>query len=203
MKKIILILVVTAIAVLGGHLVYDYYYPPATMHMGSMNEMGDMHDMDGMHDMDSMMPMSHKDATYMIEDNSVTLMKGMSEMPAMPGSASKVTTSYFGNEAMGDLNGDKMPDVAFILTQNSGGSGTFYYVVVALETNMGYHGTNAILLGDRIAPQTTEIRDGGVIVNYAERKTGEPMTARPSVGVSKYLKVTGTTLEVVPIVENQ
>jgi len=57
-----------------------------------------------------------------------------------------------------------------------------------------YKGTNAILLGDRIAPQTTEIKNGQVIVNYADRAAGEPMTARPSVGVSKYLKVEGTTL---------
>jgi hypothetical protein len=58
-----------------------------------------------------------------------------------------------------------------------------------------YQGTNAVLLGDRIAPQTTEIRDGGMlIVNYVERKPGEPMTTRPSMGVSKYLKVEGTML---------
>jgi hypothetical protein len=80
------------------------------------------------------------------------------------------------------------------LTQNNGGSGTFYYVVVALSSPNGYIGTNGILLGDRIAPQTTEIKNGQIIVNYADRKTGEAMTIAPSVGVSKYLNVNGNRL---------
>jgi hypothetical protein len=132
---------------------------------------------------------SPKDATYVIENKAVTLTNGLSEVEAAPGSASKVTTRYFGNEATGDLNGDGTADVGFVLTQTSGGSGTFYYAVVALKTSAGYVGTNAVLLGDRIAPQTTEVRDGQLIVNYADRKQGEPFTTPPSVGVSKFLKV--------------
>lgn len=130
-----------------------------------------------------------KDATYQIEGNPVTLVNGLSEVEAAPGSASKTVTRYFGNEATGDLNGDGQPDVAFLLTQESGGSGTFFYVVAALQIESGSVGTNAILLGDRIAPQSTTIQDGTIVVNYAERKPGEPFTAAPSVGVSKYLKV--------------
>jgi hypothetical protein len=130
-----------------------------------------------------------KNATYTIEGREVTLTDGISEVEAAPGSAAKVTTRYFGNEASGDLNGDGTPDVAFILTQNMGGSGTFYYVAVALRNKSGYAGTNAVLLGDRISPQTTEVRSGEVIANYAERRPGEPMTAQPSIGVSKFLRV--------------
>lgn len=136
----------------------------------------------------------YKNTTYIIEGQSVTLTDGRAETTVAPGSASKTVTQYFGNEATGDLNNDGTPDVAFLLTQDAGGSGTFYYVVVALKTSDGYQGTNAILLGDRIAPQTTEIREGQLIVNYADRKPDEPMTAQPSVGVSKYLKVEGTIL---------
>jgi hypothetical protein len=129
-----------------------------------------------------------------IEGRAVTLVGGLSDVPAAPGSASRVVTRYFGNEATGDFNGDGQPDVGFVLTQSPGGSGTFYYAAVALRTPAGYVGTNAVLLGDRIAPQTTEARDGTLIVNYADRRPGEPMTARPSVGVSKYLKVVGGRL---------
>jgi len=136
----------------------------------------------------------YKDATYTIDGRSVTLANGKAASESAPGSASKVMTQYFGNQAVGDLNGDGVPDVAFILTQEGGGSGTFYYVVAALKSGDGYHGTNAVLLGDRIAPQTTEIKNGELIVNYAERKAGEPMTAQPSMGVSKYLTVIGGTL---------
>ena len=137
--------------------------------------------------------------TFIIEGQPVTLVDGRAETEAAPGAASKVVTQYFGNVATGDLDGDGAPDLAFLLTQSRGGSGTFYYVVVTLVAADGsYQGTNAVLLGDRIAPQTTEIRDGQLIVNYAERKAGEPMTARPSMGVSKYLKVEGTTLVEIP-----
>jgi hypothetical protein len=136
--------------------------------------------------------------TYTIEGQSVTLVNGYAETPAAPGSAEKVVTHYFGNAATGDLNGDGVPDVAFILYQDPGGTGTFFYVVAALKTATGYQGTNAVLLGDRIAPQTTEIKNGQLIVNYADRAAGEPMVAKPSVGVSKYLKVQGTTLVETP-----
>jgi len=142
----------------------------------------------------------YEDATYVIENQPVTLKGGMATSSAAPGSAAQVVTRIFGNEAAGDLNGDGVPDEAFILTQSTGGSGTFYYVAAALEGAPGGPvGTNAVLLGDRIAPQTTEIKDGEIIVNYAVRAAGEPMTARPSLGVSKYLKVAqGKLVEFAP-----
>ena len=132
---------------------------------------------------------TNKDATYAIEHMSIILRNGVSETMRVPGSASKTVTRYFGNEAAGDVNGDGKEDIAFLLTQSGEGSGTFYYAVVALKTDNGYIGTNGVLLGDRIAPQTTEIRNGSIIVNYADRAKNEPMTSKPSVGISKYLTI--------------
>lgn len=102
--------------------------------------------------------------------------------------------AYFGNEAAGDLNNDGQADIAFIFTSQPGGSGTFYYVAVALHTADGWTGTNAVLVGDRIAPQTTEIRDGLVTVNYTDRNPGEPFTTKPSLGKSMYLRIVNGTL---------
>ncbi len=135
-----------------------------------------------------------KDATYDIEGQKITLKNGFAQTKVSPESISKITTEYFGNEAVGDLNADGISDVAFLVTQDGGGSGTFFYVVVALGSKKGYTGTNAVFIGDRIAPQTTEIRDGQIIVNYAERGADEPMSVRPSFGVSKYLKIINTKL---------
>jgi hypothetical protein len=39
-----------------------------------------------------------------------------------------------------------------LITHDPGGSGTFYYVAAAINVNKRYQGTNAVLLGDRIAP---------------------------------------------------
>lgn len=133
--------------------------------------------------------LDYKNATYIIENQPVKLNNGYSEIEAAPGSASKITTEYFGNEVMGDLNGDGAPDVALLLTQETGGSGVFYYLAAALKTDTGVKPTNAVFLGDRIAPQTTEIHDGIITVNYADRKLTEPMTKAPSIGVSKYFKI--------------
>jgi hypothetical protein len=101
--------------------------------------------------------LSPKNATYTIDTQSVTLVNGVSSFPVAPGSMSMVTTQYFGNEVTHDFDGDGRLDTAFIITQNTGGSGTFYYVVVALNTSHGYVGSHGYLLGDRISPQMTEM----------------------------------------------
>ena len=98
----------------------------------------------------------------------------------------RIVTRYFGNEVTGDLNGDGRDDVAFLLTQETGGSGTFFYVVAALDLPGGLVGTEGLFLGDRIAPQTTELRpDGVVVVNYADHALErEPL--EPAVGRQKH-----------------
>lgn len=127
----------------------------------------------------------YKNATYtMIDGTSVTLVDGVAEKQ-LEMSASSVITRYFGNELFKDLNDDGRDDVVFILTQEMGGSGTYFYVVAALNTENGYVGSHALLLGDRIAPQTIESGSGKqIIVNYADRAIDEPMTTPPSVGKS-------------------
>lgn len=103
-------------------------------------------------------------------------------------------TQYFGNELKTDLNGDGREDVVFLITRQPGGTGTFYYAVAALNTEEGYIGSDGYLLGDRIAPQTTEVsrnpqHKNVIVVNYADRAPNEPMTAQPSQGKSVYLKL--------------
>lgn len=109
-------------------------------------------------------------------------------------------TRYFGNELMTDLDGDGRDDVVFLVTHEPGGSGTFFYVVAALATDVGYVGSDGYFLGDRIAPQTTEVSQNPrhknvIVVNYAERAPGEPMAAEPSVGKSAYLKIVPETMQ--------
>lgn len=128
-----------------------------------------------------------QNATYIIEGENVELVNGES---------SDGTTAMFGQPTVGDLNGDGATDAGVILVISGNGSGTFYYAAAALNntTNYTYDGTNAIILGDRISPQSKSISDETYTVNFADRAEGEPMTAEPSVGFSKYFKVNGTTL---------
>ena len=116
---------------------------------------------------------------------------------------------YFGNEVSHDFNADGVADRAYIVTQEPGGSGTFFYVVVELGATSTKSAPNTTstpifselyLLGDRIAPQTTEI--GGVnnnilIVNYADRKLTDSFAVAPSVGKTVRLILDPVTLRFV------
>lgn len=112
---------------------------------------------------------------YLVDGRAVTMGKG--------------GAAYFGNEASGDADGDGDVDTAFLFTVDAEGSGTFFYFAVALKNDSGYTGTEAVLLGDRVAPQPTTFKDGLFVVNYADRQVGEPMTARPSMGISRWFAV--------------
>ena len=124
-------------------------------------------------------PKNYKEIEYMIEGKSLGIGGEL---------------NYFGNELFTDLNDDGRDDVVFLVTHQSGGSGTFYYAVSALDTGNGYIGSDGYLLGDRIAPQSTELSQNPkhvnvIVVNYEDRAIGEPMTTQPSIGKSAYLKL--------------
>ncbi|MBS3903092.1 MAG: META domain-containing protein [Anaplasmataceae bacterium] len=126
-----------------------------------------------------------QDGTYVLDGKVITLVNGEHTEEAAPGSASKIITRYFGNEIRKDLNDDGREDAVFIITQTTGGTGEFYYVVAALNTADGYVGSQGLFLGDRIAPQTTESGAGKiVVVNYADRKPDESFATPPSIGKS-------------------
>lgn len=143
-----------------------------------------------------------KNATYMISGESVTLKNGVHEA-AIPNSSAQVVTRYFGNELATDLNGDGREDMFFLITQQTGGSGVFYYGVGALNTLDGFVGTQALFIGDRIAPQSTTKGEGNtVVVNYAIRKPGEGFSVSPSIGKSMVLKLDPATLQFGEVVQN-
>ena len=134
-------------------------------------------------------------ATYYLDQKPVVLVKGNSSADTVFGTASKSIINIFGEPVKGDLNGDGKIDAAVMLVQTTGGSGTFYYVAALINKNGNGEGTNAVLLGDRIAPQNILIKNGQIIANYADRNLGEPFTKQPSLGVSKYLAYDGSVLK--------
>jgi hypothetical protein len=128
---------------------------------------------------------NYKDAKYLIDGKEESLGGAL---------------SYFGNDLKTDLNNDGREDVVFLVTDQAGGSGTFFYAVAALNTENGYIGSDGYFLGDRIAPQNIELSRNAqhknvVVVNYADRKSSDPMTIEPSVGKSAYLKLDTLTMQ--------
>jgi len=142
---------------------------------------------------------SEYDAIYTINGEKVTLKNGFSET-SVENSNSKIITKVFGNQLKHDLNEDGIKDIVFLISQETGGSGVFYYVVARINTPEGPLGSDAVFLGDRIAPQTINIDEGSgrvnvIVVNYAERNPGEPMTTPPSLGKSLWLKLDPKTMQ--------
>ena len=130
-----------------------------------------------------------KNISIIIGDQKVDLVNGISSVVAAPGSATSIVTQYFGNEVTLDLDGDGHEDKVFLVTSDGGGSGVFFYAVGALWTKDGYEGTEAVLIGDRIAPQVTELgKNNTVVVQYTDRKPGESFATSPSLAKSKVLK---------------
>ena len=126
-------------------------------------------------------------AIYYFEGEEFQFINGVSEKEIEPGSAAKIYTEVFGEPVTGDLDFDGDDDTVLIFTHNPGGSGTFFYLGAAIKKEKGYKGLGAIFIGDRISPEGTQIENGLVIHNYADRGLDEPMSASPSIGMSKYL----------------
>ena len=149
-------------------------------------------------------PSDPRNATYMVEGRRITLRDGRYEEEAAPGSTAKAVTAAFGEPAVGDLEGDGDEDAVLFLVHDPGGSGTFYYVAASMHEGGRYRGTDAVLLGDRISPRQIVIRNGVVIAAYADRRSGEPMAAQPSVGRTKVLTFRdGRLTEIGPLGEGE
>lgn len=127
-----------------------------------------------------------KNFTVNIDGTQFKLVDGLAEVVYPGGGVTKNTLRIFGEPAFGDLTGDGVEDAAVFLEHNPGGSGTFYYAAL-LVGGQNVRATNAMFLGDRIAPQTVGIQDGRAVYNIAERAPNDPMTARPSVGKSIWI----------------
>jgi heat shock protein HslJ len=153
-------------------------------------------------------------AVYEIDGADVQLSNGVHESGT---GSSKTVTRYFGKEAQGDLNGDGRSDVVFLVTQSTGGSGTFYYLVAGINLEKGYQGTQAMLIGDRVSPQSTSVNGKIITVNFNDRKAGQAFTDAPTVqktlrfqldgGKMKFTEVTATssvsaTVSATPVVTN-
>lgn len=134
-------------------------------------------------------------ATYWIDGSAVRLIDGRAETAAAPGSVTKVRTHVSGQPVYGDMNGDGKKEAALLLVHDPGGSGTFYYAAAALNFRNRYHGTNGVLLGDRIIPSDIRIHNGVLVIQYADRRPEEPMSAEATVVKSAALILEDNRLE--------
>lgn len=133
-------------------------------------------------------------ATFKVEKDTITLANGRSERAAAPGSSSSAVTTL-GQRASGDVDGDGRADSVVILVNQPGGSGTFYYVAALLNPSAGVSATPAVMLGDRITISSVRVDGKTIVVDLLDRASGAPMTASPSVSVTKRFVVDGGALK--------
>lgn len=129
------------------------------------------------------------DITLEIAGQKIVLHNGHSEIPLSTDGVSKIRTSVFNDPVTADLDSDGDDDAVLLLVHDPGGSGTFYYLVAALNSNGSYQGTNTVLLGDRIIPQSITVQNGIITATYKTQKQGEARSAVPSFVVKRYLTV--------------
>ena len=138
-------------------------------------------------------PTGVKNLAVTIDGQTFALTNGVAEIPGAPGSAATNTARLVGEPVMADADGDGSQDAALLVEHDPGGSGTFYYAVVAIDDAGSYRASNALSLGDRIEPHTVEFTDGRFVYSYAERKPGESMADRPSVERRVWITIDKTT----------
>jgi hypothetical protein len=139
------------------------------------------------HGVEQSAPAAVRNLTVTLDGQSFTLRDGVAMHDAAPGSATRNTVRIVGEPTVGDATGEGEQDAALLLENDSGGSGSFYYAVLAVNHGGAYQATNAVALGDRIIPKGVDFTDGHFVYRFLERKPSEPMAAEPT--VEEHVKV--------------
>lgn len=132
-------------------------------------------------------PAAVRNVTVTLDGQTFALKDGVASKESAPGSAAKNTARIVGEPAVGDATGEGEQDAALLIANDPGGSGVFYYAVLAVNHGGSYQATNAVALGDRIVPKGIEYIDGHFFYNFLDRKSGESMASAPD--VEEHIKV--------------
>jgi hypothetical protein len=148
-------------------------------------------------------PYNHR---YRIERETVSLHRGSSRKP-IAGSTASIITEVAMQPKFVDLNNDGFNDAVLILMQQTGGSGTFYYLAVALgnvATGPAHadvtaaHVVESCFLGDRIKIEQVSLVDNVIVVDYLDHAKGQPMSGQAVVRSHKRCRLIGDTLTAFP-----
>lgn len=117
-----------------------------------------------------------QNATYTVPDleDPVELTDGAYELQYGEG-ATMVHTVRLVDHILGDLNKDGVDDAAVILSHNSGGTGTWIYLVGMLNEDGEPQQAAITLLGDRTPVHTLNIEDGTIVIDLMTHAESDPM----------------------------
>ena len=136
-----------------------------------------------------------KNAEYTVEgpaSGKAKLVNGVYEEPIAKSSAKVVVTLQSG-AATGDLEGNGIQDAAAVLTVQTGGTGTFYYLFAVLNDRGTPKPIASTKLGDRIKLNALTIQGGEIVVDMVTQGPKDSM-AKPTLAVISKYKLLGSQL---------
>lgn len=144
-------------------------------------------------------PINIDNAIVNIDGEEIALSGGFSDVAlSNPEDASThVVTTLTPFVARGDINHDGAQDAIGIVTQTTGGSGVFFYVVPVVRTLNGTQSGAAHLVGDRVKIQNIVIKENIITVYYLDRSQDEPFSTPPSVAKTLHFTFTDGALVLV------
>lgn len=134
--------------------------------------------------------------TYTVDGRVVVLRNGVARQ-TFPHSSLETVTQLSSLRGYGDLDNNGTADGVAILTDDPGGSGTFYYLVAGVWGPDGPQGSAAIFLGDRITIRSLDISGGVVTVRWLDRQRDEPLATAPSVPAQRAFRLDARTRQLV------
>jgi hypothetical protein len=138
-------------------------------------------------------------------DGNVTLANGHFEQ-GLPDSTASVTVDLI-RSARGDLNGDGIEDGLALLAVDTGGSGTFLYLVAIINQAGELQQAADLFLGDRVDVQSMEIKDGSIQVPMLTHAPDDPQCC-PSLEETRQYRLENNQLvtpeqsQVLPLAES-
>ena len=125
--------------------------------------------------------------SYSIENEAVVLRNGKAR-ETIPGSSAIIITEMISAPLYANLDDTNSNEAVSVLLQQTGGSGTFYYLAVAAN---GEKLIESYFLGDRIKIESLKAEKKVITVDYLEREKGQAMASMPTVRVSREFKLVG------------
>ena len=117
--------------------------------------------------------------------------------PEVEGAAS-IPAAYLSEHltTQGDMNGDGRPETATVVVTTSGGSGSFFNLVIFSDAESGLEQLAMRFLGDRLRIRSLEIIDGMLQMVSIEHGEDEPMCC-PTQRVDREFALSGEKIDLV------
>ncbi len=129
------------------------------------------------------------------EDTAIHLVDGMGTLVYGEGATERVQVGLVDDRvAFGDLDADGIADAAVVAYLNSGGSGTFIYLIAVLDRDGAPVQAAHAFLGDRVRPQSLAIQGGEIRVESLAHGPDDPLCC-PSVIDTRAFVLRGDRLE--------